>query len=156
MCILYICVKFNDIEMFVSVLLINTTYTTLVHQGYITIEGRLKDLIIRGGENISPKEVEEFLYTHKAIQDVEIVGVPDKKFGEELCAWILLREGISEAETPNEESIKAFCKGEISHFKIPRYIRFVKEFPFTISGKVKKFEIRNAMIKELGLEENDK
>ena len=128
-------------------------------KGYVTIEGRLKDLIIRGGENISPKEVEQFLYTHKAIQDVEIIGVPDVKFGEELCAWIILREGVGKEGgevLPTEESIKEYCKGQISHFKIPRYIRFVKEFPFTISGKVKKFEIRNAMIKELGLQENAK
>ena len=111
-------------------------------------------MVIRGGENIYPKEVEQFLYTHEAIQDVQVVGVPDEKYGEELCAWIILRENIK--ELPTEESIRDFCRGQISHYKIPRYVRFVTEFPFTISGKVKKFEIRNAMIQELGLSQSDK
>jgi fatty-acyl-CoA synthase len=128
------------------------------YKGYITIEGRLKDLIIRGGENISPKEVEDFLYTHKSVQDVEVIGVPDEKYGEEICAWIILRDADGDGDgqeenLPTEEAIREFCKGQISHYKVPRYVRFVKEFPFTISGKVKKFEIRNAMIEELGLHE---
>ena len=106
--------------------------------GYYSITGRLRDMVIRGGENIYPREVEEFLYTHPAISDVQIVGVPDPKYGEELMAWIIPKEG---AEI-DEESVKAFCKGKISHHKIPRYIEFIDEYPMTASGKIMKFKLQ--------------
>lgn len=118
---------------------------TMDAQGYVRITGRLKDMVIRGGENIYPREIEEFLYGHPAIEDVTVVGVPDDRLGEELCAWIKLREG----ETPSEDHIRQFCKGRIAHFKVPRYIRFVREFPTTVTGKVQKFAIREVMCKEL-------
>jgi len=122
---------------------------TLDENDYCKITGRLKDMVIRGGENIYPREIEEFLYTHPAISDVQVIGVPDKKYGEELMAWIKLKKGAS--ATP--EDIKAFCKGRIAHFKIPRYIKFVDEFPMTVSGKIQKYRMREESIKELGLEE---
>jgi fatty-acyl-CoA synthase len=120
---------------------------TLDEAGYANIVGRIKDMVIRGGENIYPREVEEFLYRHPKIQDVQVVGLPDEKYGEELCAWILLRAG----ETSGEDEIRAFCDGQIARYKIPRYIRFVDAFPMTVTGKVQKFLIREAMIQELGL-----
>jgi fatty-acyl-CoA synthase len=116
--------------------------------GYGNIVGRIKDMVIRGGENIYPREIEEFLYAHPKVADVQVVGVPDAKMGEELCAWIRLAPG----ETADEEDIRAYCRGQIAHFKIPRYIRFVDDFPMTVTGKVQKFLIRQAMIEELGLE----
>ncbi len=122
---------------------------TLDEDGYCKITGRLKDMVIRGGENIYPREIEEFLYTHQAISDVQVIGVPDKKYGEELMAWIKLKKDA--AATPEE--IKAFCKGRIAHFKVPRYIKFVDEFPMTVSGKIQKYKMRDESIKELGLEE---
>jgi len=109
---------------------------TIDADGYGNIVGRIKDLVIRGGENISPREVEEYLYRHPKIEDVTVVGVPDEKFGEELCAWIRLKPGEA---------------GQIAHYKIPRYVRFVDEFPMTVSGKVRKFVIRDRMIEELNL-----
>ncbi len=115
--------------------------------GYVNIVGRLKDMVIRGGENVYPREIEEFLYRHPKVQDVQVVGVPDPRFGEEVCAWVKLRPG----ETADEEEIRAFCKGQIAHYKIPRYIRFVDEFPMTITGKVQKFVIRDEEIKARGL-----
>ncbi len=115
--------------------------------GYGSIVGRIKDMVIRGGENIYPREIEEFLYAHPKIADVQVVGVPDPLMGEELCAWIRLAVG----ETCDEEDILDFCTGQIAHYKIPRYIRFVDEFPLTVSGKVQKFVIRERMIRELGL-----
>ncbi|MEI9994302.1 MAG: AMP-binding protein [Rhizomicrobium sp.] len=117
--------------------------------GYCNIVGRLKDMVIRGGENIYPREVEEFLFRHPKIEDVQIVGVPDAKYGEELCAWIRLRQG----EQADAEEIVAFCRGQIAHYKVPRYIRFVDEFPMTVTGKIQKFVIRNTMIEELALSE---
>lgn len=122
---------------------------TMDEEGYVNITGRLKDMIIRGGENIYPREIEEFLYTHPAIQDVQVFGVPDDRMGEEVCAWILLREG----EQATDEEIRAFCKGQIAHYKVPRYIRFVSEYPMTVTGKIQKFEMRNAMRDELALDE---
>lgn len=113
--------------------------------GYCNIVGRIKDLVIRGGENLFPREIEEFLYTHPAIQDVQVVGVPDEVYGEELCAWIMLKENAS----LSEEEVKEFCAGQISRQKIPRYIRFAEEFPMTASGKIQKFKIREIMIEEL-------
>jgi fatty-acyl-CoA synthase len=118
-------------------------------QGYGNVTGRLKDLVIRGGENIYPREVEEFLYRHDKVQAVQVCGVPDVKFGEEVCAWIQLKPGSSSTE----EEVREFCKEQIAHYKIPRYIRFVSEFPMTITGKVQKFAMREQMVKELGLSE---
>jgi fatty-acyl-CoA synthase len=118
-------------------------------QGYGNVTGRLKDLVIRGGENVYPREVEEFLYRHGKVQAVQVCGVPDVKFGEELCAWIQLKPGTSSTE----EEVREFCKDQIAHYKIPRYIRFVSEFPMTITGKVQKFAMREHMVKELGLSE---
>ena len=114
-------------------------------EGYVQIVGRIKDMLIRGGENIFPREIEDFLYTHPAIEQVEVIGAPDEKYGEEVCAWIKLREGHS----VTEEAIRDFCRGKIAHFKIPRYIRFVDEFPLTATGKVQKFVMREIMTKEL-------
>jgi fatty-acyl-CoA synthase len=105
-------------------------------------------MVIRGGENIYPREIEEFLYTHPKVADVAVVGVPDERFGEELCAWVRLAAG----ETASEEELRAFCRGQIAHYKVPRYVRFVDEFPMTVTGKVQKFIIREQMITELGLE----
>ena len=115
--------------------------------GYCAIVGRIKDLVIRGGENIYPREVEEFLYRHPKVQSAQVVGLPDAKYGEELCAWIRLNDG----ESATEEEIRAFCRGQIAHQKIPRYIRFVDEFPMTVTGKIQKFIIRETMITALGL-----
>ncbi|WP_438297625.1 AMP-binding protein [Sporosarcina sp. FA15] len=112
--------------------------------GYIDITGRIKDMVIRGGENIYPKEVEEFLYTHPDIADVQVVGVPDAKYGEELMAWVILKEGLN----LDEESVRAFCKGRISHHKIPKYIEFIKEYPMTASGKIQKFKLREMSVEK--------
>ncbi|HEY8697607.1 MAG TPA: AMP-binding protein [Rhizomicrobium sp.] len=120
---------------------------TIDEAGYANIVGRIKDMVIRGGENIYPREIEEFLYRHPKVQDVAVVGVPDEKYGEELCAWILLKSG----ESASAEEIVAFCSGEIARYKIPRHIRFVDAFPMTVTGKVQKFLIREAMVTELGL-----
>ena len=114
-------------------------------EGYVQVVGRLKDMIIRGGENIYPREIEEFLFTHPKIQDAKIIGVPDEKFGEEVCAWVQLKEG----ETLSEEEIRAFCKKNIAYFKVPRYVRLVKEFPMTVTGKIQKFKMREVMMQEL-------
>jgi fatty-acyl-CoA synthase len=120
---------------------------TLDAEGYCNIVGRLKDMVIRGGENVYPREVEEFLYSHPAIADVQVFGVPDPRYGEELCAWVKLREGaaLSEAE------VIAFCRASIAHYKAPKYVRFVQEFPMTVTGKVQKFQMRQTMIDALGL-----
>lgn len=120
-------------------------------QGYGNIVGRLKDMVIRGGENLYPREIEEFLYTHDEITEVSVFGVPDDKFGEELCAWIQQTEGAD----LTEDEVKAFCNGQIAHFKVPRYIRFVDEFPMTVTGKIQKFQMRDAMIEELGLADRE-
>jgi fatty-acyl-CoA synthase len=118
-------------------------------EGYVNISGRIKDMVIRGGENIYPREIEEFLYRHPAVQDVQVVGVPDKKYGEELCAWIVLRTGA----TLDADGVREFCRGQIAHYKVPRYIRFVDAFPMTITGKVQKFKMRELMKEELQLDE---
>jgi fatty-acyl-CoA synthase len=110
-------------------------------EGFCRITGRIKDLVIRGGENISPREVEEYLYRHPAVRDVQVFGIADEKFGEELCAWIILRSNAY----VEEEEIRAFCRGQIAHFKIPRYIKFVDSFPTTTSGKVQKYLLRQQM-----------
>jgi fatty-acyl-CoA synthase len=114
-------------------------------EGFITITGRSKDMVIRGGENIYPREVEEFLFKHPAVADVQGFGVPDDHWGEELCVWVKLKPGV----TTTEEDIRAFCRGQITHFKIPRYVRFVEEYPMTVTGKVQKFVMRELMTKEL-------
>jgi fatty-acyl-CoA synthase len=117
---------------------------TIDDDGYCRIVGRIKDMVIRGGENIYPREVEEYLYRHPDIQDVQVFGVPDAKYGEELCAWIISKAGA----TLDEEGVRRFCQDRISHYKIPRYIRFVESFPSTVTGKVQKFAMREAMIEE--------
>ena len=118
---------------------------TMDEHGYVRITGRIKDMIIRGGENIYPREIEEFLFTHPKISEVQVFGVPDPKMGEEVCAWIQLRKG----ETATEEEIRDYCKGQISHFKIPRYVRFVDEYPMTVTGKIRKIEMSAMMAEEL-------
>ncbi|MFV8825952.1 AMP-binding protein [Thauera sp. WH-2] len=118
-------------------------------EGYCNIVGRIKDMVIRGGENIYPREIEEFLYAHPKVLDVQVVGIPDQKFGEELCAWVIVREG----ERLTEDEVRAYCQGQIAHYKIPRYIRFVDSFPMTVTGKIQKFQIRQKMKEELGLDE---
>ncbi|TWT06003.1 AMP-binding protein [Reyranella sp. CPCC 100927] len=122
---------------------------TMDDEGYVNIVGRLKDMVIRGGENVYPREIEEFLYRHPKVQDVQVIGVPDVKYGEEICAWVKLREG----QSATAEEIRAFCRGQIAHYKIPRYVRFVDEFPMTITGKIQKFVMREQTIKALELKE---
>ena len=117
-------------------------------EGYVNIVGRIKDMVIRGGENIYPREVEEFLFTHPDIADVQVVGVPDSRYGEELCAWIRLRPGAA----LTIEELRGFCEGRIAHYKIPRYLRIAEEFPLTVTGKVQKYKMREQSITELGLE----
>jgi len=116
--------------------------------GYVNIIGRIKDMVIRGGENIYPREVEEFLYTHPKVADVQVIGVPDPKYGEELCAWIRLKD----QETTTIEEIHSYCRGQIASFKIPKYLRLTTEFPMTVTGKIRKIEMREISIRELGLD----
>jgi fatty-acyl-CoA synthase len=123
---------------------------TLDAEGYCNIVGRLKDMLIRGGENIYPREIEEFLFRHPKIQSVQVFGVPDAKYGEEVCAWIVLRSG----EQATAEEIQQFCQGQIAHYKVPKYIRFVDELPMTVTGKVQKFVMRERMISELKVKED--
>ena len=122
---------------------------TMDDEGYVNIVGRSKDMVIRGGENVYPREIEEFLYRHPKIQDVQVVGVPDQKFGEELCAWIIAKPG----QTLTDAEVREFCKGKIAHYKVPKYMKFVDAFPMTITGKIQKFKIREIMQQELGLQE---
>ncbi len=117
-------------------------------EGYLNIVGRIKDLVIRGGENVYPREIEEFLYTHPLIVDVQVIGVPDERYGEELMAWVMVAEG--QALTADE--VRAYCQGRIAHFKVPRYVHIVDEFPMTVTGKVQKFKMREAAIELLGLQ----
>ena len=116
--------------------------------GYLNIVGRIKDMIIRGGENVYPREIEEFLYSHPAIEDVQVIGVPDARYGEEICAWVKLRPG----QQLTEQELREFCTGQIAHFKIPRYLRITAGFPMTVTGKVQKFKMRDTSVSELGLE----
>ncbi len=116
-------------------------------EGYLNIVGRIKDMVIRGGENVYPREIEEFLYQHPKVRDVQVIGVPDKRFGEEIMAWVKLKEG----ETCISAEIKDFCKGQIAHYKVPRYVKFTDEFPMTVTGKIRKVEMREVSIRELGL-----
>ena len=116
--------------------------------GYVEITGRIKDMVIRGGENVYPREIEEFLYTHPDILDAQVIGVPDEKYGEELCAWIRMKEG---AEPLDAEKVREFCTGQLAHYKIPRYVEIVDEFPMTVTGKIRKVEMREVTSKKLGL-----
>jgi len=123
---------------------------TMDAEGYVNIVGRIKDMVIRGGENVYPREIEEFLYRHPAVSDVQVIGVPDKKYGEELCAWIILKAG----QSATADEVRDFCKGQIAHYKVPRYIKFVDAFPMTITGKIQKFVMRDRMKQELNLSED--
>ena len=120
---------------------------TIDAEGYCNIVGRIKDMVIRGGENVYPREIEEFLYRHPKVQDVQVIGVPDDRYGEEICAWVKLRPG----ESATEEEIRAFCRDQIAHYKVPRYVKFVDAFPMTVTGKIQKFVMREETISELGL-----
>ncbi|MEE8146748.1 MAG: AMP-binding protein, partial [Longimicrobiales bacterium] len=122
---------------------------TIDEEGYCKIVGRIKDMIIRRGENVYPREVEEFLYGHPKIEEVQVIGVPDAKYGEQLCAWIKLREG----ESATAEEVQAFCEDQIAHFKIPHYVQFVDAFPMTVTGKIQKFVMREQSMEALGLHE---
>ena len=120
---------------------------TMDDEGYVNIVGRVKDMIIRGGENVYPREIEEYLFRHPKIQEAAVFGVPDEKFGEQVAAWITVRDG----ETLAEEEVRSYCKEQIAHYKVPAYIKFVDEFPMTVTGKIQKFVMRDGMVKELGL-----
>src|SRR5207302_10154953 len=117
-------------------------------EGYVKIVGRLKDMIIRGGENIYPREIEEFLYTHADVSDAQVIGIPSEKYGEEVMAWVKLKPGAS----LTGDDLAAYCKGKIASYKVPRHWKFVDEFPMTVTGKVRKVEMRDVSVKELGLE----
>jgi fatty-acyl-CoA synthase len=121
---------------------------TIDADGYVNIVGRIKDMIIRGGENIYPREIEEFLYTHPDVQDAQVIGIPSERYGEEVMAWIVPRPGT----TPDADSILAFCKGRISSYKIPRFVKFVDGYPMTVTGKIQKFRMREMAVEELGLQ----
>lgn len=121
---------------------------TMDDEGYVRIVGRIKDMIIRGGENVYPREIEEFLHTHPSISDVQVIGVPDEKYGEQVMAWVRVKEG----EALTAEDVQAFCRGQIAHFKIPHYVRFTEGFPMTVTGKIRKVEMREISIRELGLD----
>jgi fatty-acyl-CoA synthase len=122
---------------------------TMDDEGYLNIVGRSKDMVIRGGENVYPREIEEFLHTHEDIADVQVVGVPDERYGEELCAWVIVRAGAS----LDEDAVREHCRGSLAHFKVPRYVIFADEFPMTVTGKVQKFKMRETSIERLGLGE---
>ena len=122
---------------------------TMDAEGYLNIVGRIKDLVIRGGENVYPREIEEFLYTHPDIVDAQVIGVPDERYGEELMAWVRLRPGAAELTA---ERLREFCAGRIAHYKIPRYVKIVDDFPMTVTGKIRKVEMRQVSVAELGLE----
>jgi fatty-acyl-CoA synthase len=118
-------------------------------EGYLNIVGRIKDMVIRGGENVYPREVEEFLYTHPDVVDAQVIGVPDERFGEELMAWVRLRPG---AQPLTAEALREFCAGKLAHYKVPRYVKIVEEFPMTVTGKIRKVEMRQVSVEELGLQ----
>ncbi|HET8911308.1 MAG TPA: AMP-binding protein, partial [Ktedonobacteraceae bacterium] len=122
---------------------------TMDAEGYLNIVGRIKDMIIRGGENVYPREIEEYLYTHPKVSDVQVIGVPDARYGEEIAAWVQVKAG----ETLTEEELKDYCKGQIAHYKIPRYIKFVDSYPMTVTGKIMKFQMRQQSTQELGLQD---
>jgi fatty-acyl-CoA synthase len=120
---------------------------TMDDGGYVAIVGRIKDMVIRGGENVYPREVEELLHLHEDVIDVQVVGVPDEKYGEELCAWVRLRDGAQ----LEADDVRAFCRERVAHFKVPRHVLFVEEFPMTVTGKVQKYKMRETTIEQLGL-----
>ena len=124
-----------------------TDLATLDEEGFCNIVGRVKDMVIRGGENVYPREIEEFLYRHPKIKEVQVFGVPDARYGEELAAWIVTVPG----QTLTEDDVKAFCAEQIAHYKVPRYVRFKDSLPMTVTGKAQKFVMREAMMEELGL-----
>ena len=115
--------------------------------GYVSISGRINDMIIRGGENIYPREIEEFLHTHPKISQAYVIGVPDSHYGEQVCAWIAVHDG----QSLTADEVRAFCQGQISTYKIPRHIRFTSDFPMTVTGKIQKFRMREMFVEELGL-----
>jgi fatty-acyl-CoA synthase len=121
---------------------------TMDDDGYVAIVGRIKDMVIRGGENVYPREIEEFLYQHPDIDDVQVIGVPDAKYGEELMAWVRLRAG---ADPLTAEGVREFCTGKLAHYKIPRYVHLTDEFPMTVTGKIRKVEMRERSVEILGL-----
>src|SRR5258706_11554876 len=125
---------------------------TADEEGHVNIVGRIKDMIIRGGENVYPREVEEYLYTHPAVLDVQVIGVPSERYGEEVMAWVKRRPGTN----VSDEELVAFCRGRIATFKVPRFWKFVDEFPTTVTGKVQKFKMRETAISELGLQREAK
>ncbi len=145
----------NDPERTAEALITGWMHTgdlgTIDAEGYGNIVGRVKDMVIRGGENLYPREIEEFLYTHDDVVEVAVFGVPDEKYGEELCAWVQKPKGSS----LTADDLKTYCNGQIAHFKVPRYIKFVDEFPMTVTGKIQKFQMRDAMVEELGLAEQE-
>jgi fatty-acyl-CoA synthase len=122
---------------------------TLDDEGYLNIVGRIKDMIIRGGENVYPREIEEFLYTHPDIVDVQVIGVPDARYGEAVMAWVTLRPGAS----LDADAVRDFCRDRIAHYKIPRYVHITESFPMTITGKIQKFLMREQSIELLGLQD---
>jgi fatty-acyl-CoA synthase len=124
---------------------------TMDDDGYLKITGRIKDMIIRGGENIYPREIEEYLFTHPDIEDAQVIGVPSQKYVEEVMAWVKPKAGVR----LDEEELRAFCKGQIASYKIPRYWKLVESFPMTVTGKVQKFRMREMAVAELGLDEID-
>ena len=111
---------------------------TMDADGYVSIVGRSKDMIIRGGENVYPREIEEFLYGHPAVADVQVVGIPDERYGEEICAFVMLKDG----QTADADDLRSFCRGRIAHYKVPRHVLFVDEFPMTVTGKIQKYRLR--------------
>jgi fatty-acyl-CoA synthase len=121
----------------------------MADDGYVSIVGRIKDMVIRGGENVYPREIEEFLYTHPNIVDAQVIGVPDEQYGEELMAWVRLRPG---ADPLTPQTLREFCAGKLAHYKIPRYVKIVEEYPMTVTGKIRKVEMRRISVEELGLQ----
>ncbi len=117
--------------------------------GYVNIVGRIKDMVIRGGENLYPREIEEVLFEHPAIGSAQVIGVPDERMGEELMAWIVVHDGA----TVTDDEVRAFCRERLAHFKVPRYVKVVDDFPMTVTGKIQKFRMRELAIAELGLEQ---
>ncbi|MET0698749.1 MAG: AMP-binding protein, partial [Mycobacterium sp.] len=117
--------------------------------GYCNVVGRIKDMVIRGGENVYPREIEEFLYTHPDVDDAQVIGVPDAKYGEEICAWIRMRPGAAPLDV---EALRTFAGGKLAHYKIPRYVHLVDEFPMTVTGKIRKVDMRAESVRVLGLE----
>ena len=120
----------------------------MFQDGYVNIVGRIKDMVIRGGENLYPREIEEFLYHHPGIADVQVIGVPDEKYGEELCAWILMKPGVAPLD---QAAVAVYCEGHLSRHKVPRYVLVVDEFPMTVTGKVRKMDMRATTVKKLGI-----